>query len=361
FPVDEPYSKAQVKAYIGGGGETVYVSTEHIYIVESTRDAISEATVEDFLDVLTGEDLDMLDYRKYGTNIYRIGIQNGNIGGFASAFVPGMVHNQFSMDEYNGYFRITTQTGRWQYASSNVFVLDSDMNICGSLKGLAPEESIYASRFMGDRLYLVTFKQVDPLFVISLKDPQKPVVLGKLKIPGYSEYIHPLDENHIIGFGKDTTGGDGNFAWYQGIKMAIFDVSDVSNPKEKFVEIIGDRGSDSELLRNHKALMFMNELGLMAFPVTLVDRQEGLGDDGHGDITYQGAYVYNVSSSEGFKLRGRITHLNSFDYSDIYDRANSLFINRIIYANESLYTLSGGKVKATRYRDMKDVSEISLD
>lgn len=361
FPVDEPYSKAQVKAYIGGGGETVYVSTEHIYIVESTRDAITGANVKDFLDVLTGEDLDMLDYRKDGTNIYRIGIQDGNIGGFASAFVPGRVHNQFSMDEYNGYFRLTTQTGRWQYASSNVYVLDSEMNICGSLEGLAPEESIYAARFMGDRLYLVTFKQVDPLFVISLEDPNKPVVLGKLKIPGYSEYIHPLDENHIIGFGKDTAGGDETFAWYQGIKMAIFDVSDVNNPKEKFVEIIGDRGTDSELLRNHKALMFMKELGLMAFPVTLVDSQEGLRDDGYRGITYQGAYVYNVSSSDGFKLRGRITHLDSSDYSYIYENANSLFINRIIYANESLYTFSGGKVKATRYKDMEDISQISLD
>ena len=363
LPIDKPYSNAQVKAYIGGGGETVYVSTEHIYIVESNSSAITEASVEEFFGCLTDERVRELDFLKIGTSIYRIEIQDGNIGDFDSAFVPGTVHNQFSMDEYDGYFRITTQKGRWQYASSSVYVLDGDMNVCGSLEGLAPEESIFASRFMGDRLYLVTFKVVDPLFVISLKDPKKPTVLGELKIPGYSEYIHPLDENHIIGFGKDTAGGNENFSWYQGIKMAIFDVSDVNNPKEKFVEIIGDRGTDSELLRNHKALMHMKNLGLLAFPVKLYDKKDNRAEYENGEFSYQGAYVYNISSDEGFKLRGRITHIDAdsdIDFRDMYGNEDTSFVKRIIYANESLYTFSGEKVKATRYSDMKDVCEILL-
>ena len=364
LPVDKPYSRAQVKAYIGGGGETVYVSTEHIYIVETTSNAITEASLGEFLYSLTDEEFIKLDFLKYGTSIYRIEIKDGNIGDFDSAFVTGMVHNQFSMDEYEGYFRITTQKGMWEYASSNVYVLDSDMNVCGSLEGLAPGETIYASRFMGDRLYLVTFKTVDPLFVISLKNPKKPTVLGKLKIPGYSEYLHLLDENHIIGFGKDTAGGNENFSYYQGIKMAIFDVSDVKNPKEKFVEIIGDRGTDSELLSNHKALMYMKNLELMAFPVTLCERREAGSDDDYGEFSFQGAFVYNVNSTDGFKLRGKITHIDSYDeiaYSNIYDYENASFINRIIYANDSLYTFSSDKVKATRYSDMKEISEIPLE
>ena len=108
---------------------------------------------------------------------------------------------------------------------------------------------------MGDRAYVVTFKTVDPLFVIDLKDPEKPVILGALKIPGYSDYLHPYDENHIIGFGKDTVEIKGQ-AYYQGMKVALFDVTDVSNPVQKFSEMIGDRGTDSELLSNHKALLF---------------------------------------------------------------------------------------------------------
>lgn len=361
LPIDNPYSKAQVKAFLGGGGETVYVSTEHIYIVETKSNAITETSMGKFINSLIDEDYRGMDFLEYGTSIYRVKIQDGDIGDFDSAFVPGVVHNQFSMDEYDGYFRITTQKGRWSFASSNVYVLDPDMNVCGSLEGLAPEESIYASRFMGDRLYLVTFKAVDPLFVISLKDPRNPTVLGELKIPGYSEYLHPLDENHIIGFGKDTAGGDESFSYYQGLKMAIFDVSDVKNPKEKFVEIIGDRGTESELLSNHKALMYMKNLELMAFPVTLYERKKEGSDFDYGEFTYQGAYVYNVNSIEGFKLRGKITHLDSFDdIEDWYSYENASFINRIIYANSSLYTFSGDKVKATKYSDMKEISEIDL-
>lgn len=355
FPIDKPDREAQVKAYIGGSGYDVYVSTEHIFIADTTYTPVTEAPVEDFFGCLVNDEYD-LNFQKSGTSIYRIKINDGVIGDSDSAFVPGTVHNQFSMDEYKGYFRLTTQTGSWRNPSSNVYVLDENMNLCGSLEGLAPGEQIYSSRFIGDRLYLVTFKTVDPLFVIDLKDPKNPSLLGELKIPGYSEYIHPLDENHIIGFGKDTAGGNDNFSWYQGLKMAIFDITDVNNPKEKFVELIGDRGTDSELLYNHKALMYMKNLELMAFPVTLAKTEEGSDDSTFGNYVYQGAYIYNVNSSEGFKLRGRITHYEQFTESD----DETCHIDRIIYANQTLYTFSGEKVKATKHKDMKDISELPL-
>ncbi|OPZ94017.1 MAG: Beta propeller domain protein [Firmicutes bacterium ADurb.Bin419] len=355
FPIDDAGSEAQVKAYIGGNGENVYVSTDYIYIADTIEGkTVVQEPIADFFDCISLED--SLSFRSQSaTNIYRIKVSDGNIGEFDSASVPGKIHNQFSMDERNGYFRLTTQTGMWNDASSNVYVLDENMMLCGSLEGLAPEEHIYSSRFMGNRLYLVTFKQVDPLFVISLADPQNPIVLGKLKIPGYSEYIHPLDENHIIGFGKDTVDSNsGNFAWSQGVKIAIFDVTDVENPKEKFVQIIGDRGSDSPLLSNHKALMYMANLELMAFPVSVVESTSQ--ENPYEYNVFQGAYVYNVNSTEGFNLRGKITHLDQ-PLQDIWESAQ---IDRIIYSDGILYTLSGEKVKATNYSDMQGVSEISL-
>ena len=122
--------------------------------------------------------------------------------------MPGSILNQFSMDENNGYFRITTTKGNlWgdgeNISKNNLYVLDPDLNICGSLENIAPGERIYSTRFMGSRAYMVTFKKVDPLFVIDLKDVKNPKVLGALKIPGYSDYLHPYDGNYRINFGKD--------------------------------------------------------------------------------------------------------------------------------------------------------------
>ncbi|MDI6884716.1 MAG: beta-propeller domain-containing protein, partial [Hadesarchaea archaeon] len=163
------------------------------------------------------------------TIIHKISIANGTIEYKSQGEVPGQVLNQFSMDEYQGYFRIATTTG-WM-GQNNVYVLDGNLDIVGRLEGLAPGESIYSARFIGSRAYLVTFKKVDPLFVIDLEDPKNPRALGELKIPGYSDYLHPYDETHLIGVGKDTVDM-GSFAWYQGIKIALFDVSDPENPRE---------------------------------------------------------------------------------------------------------------------------------
>jgi len=231
-------------------------------------------------------------------------------------------------------------------------------------------------RFMGDRGYMVTFKKVDPLFVIDLKDPAKPQILGALKIPGYSDYIHPYDENHIIGFGKDTIeveqkDAQGNpirtMAFYQGMKIALFDVSDVNHPVEKFKEIIGDRGTDSELLENHKALLFSKERNLMAFPVTVMEiknKEDAIKGNmpQHGEFSFQGAYVYDIDLQKGFKLKGRITHLSPEDYlksgKGWYDSQKNL--ERIMYIGENLYTLSEGMVKANSMSDLKEVNALEI-
>ncbi len=199
-------------------------------------------------------------------------------------------------------------------STNNVYVLDQNLDIYGRLENLAPGEQIYSARFMGNRCYLVTFKKVDPLFVIDLTDPGQPEVLGELKITGYSDYLHPYDENHVIGIGKEAVAAEeGDFAWYQGVKISLFDVSDVANPKEIAKYEIGDRGTDSPVLNDHKAFLFDRSKNLLVLPVSVaeIDPSQypgGMPSWAYGEVVWQGAYVFDISLERGLELRGKITH-----------------------------------------------------
>ena len=283
--------------------------------------------------------------------------------------VPGHILNQFSMDESKGYFRIATTAGQLSRSgsktSSAVYVLGQDMSISGKLDELAPGESIYSVRFMGDRAYLVTFKKVDPFFVIDLSDPAAPKLLGKLKIPGYSDYLHPYDENHVIGLGKGAVAAEeGDFAWYQGVKLSLFDVSDVSSPKEVAKFEIGDRGTDSYALDDHKAFLFSKERNLLVIPILLAEIDEskypgGVEPNQYGDYTFQGAYVMSVSPEDGFKLKGRISHVSddSLAKSGDYYWSDSN-VKRSLYMDDFLYTISDRMVKANSLSDLNEISSV---
>jgi uncharacterized secreted protein with C-terminal beta-propeller domain len=241
-----------------------------------------------------------------------------------------------------------------------------DLNIVGSLEGLAPGETIYSARFMGERGYLVTFKQVDPLFVIDLSDPHHPEELGYLKVTGYSDYLHPYDENHLIGIGKETTE-EGEFAWYQGVKISLFDVSDVSNPREIDKEIIGHRGTDSPVLWDHKAFLFDQSRNLMVIPILVAeidesDYAEGVPAWAYGEPVWQGAYVFYVSLDTGIGLDGRITHIeNLADLEEGYYYYYSPFsVERSLYIDDILYTISGAKIKMNSLEDLDYINEVEL-
>lgn len=308
------------------------------------------------------------------TAVHKISIENGEIEYETNGEVPGNVLNQFSMDEYNGYFRIATTTGGlWMFtgqtpSQNHVYVLDNNLNIVGKLEDLAPGESIYSARFVGDRGYLVTFRKIDPLFVIDLTNPSNPKILGKLKIPGYSDYLHPYDENHIIGIGKETVAAEqGDFAWYQGVKLSLFDVSDVSKPKEVSKYEIGDRGTDSYALRDHKAFLFSKSKNLLVIPILLAEIDEekypgGVPPSMHGDYVWQGAYVLDVSLDDGFVLRGRITHLEDdeeFLKSGYYFRSD-YSVKRSLYMDDVLYTVSNKMIKMNNLEDLEEINRISL-
>jgi inhibitor of cysteine peptidase len=313
------------------------------------------------------------------TNFYKFNLERDNVKFLSKGNVPGRILNQFSMDEYDNHFRVATTKG-WMWdatapSSSNVYVLDDGMNMTGKIEGIAPGEEIYSVRFMGKRAYLVTFKKIDPFFVIDMSDPAFPKILGKLKIPGYSDYLHPYDENHIIGFGKDTeeateaemASWGQNFAWYQGIKVALFDVTDVANPKEMYKVVIGDRGSDSPLLWDHKALLFDKNTGLLAFPVTVAeikDKTVAYDPSNYGDIVFQGAYVYNLSLTDGFKLWGTISH---YDANEVANQSGYYWygnkdIQRVLYIGDYLYTVSKEMIKANRkLSGVEEINKVTLD
>lgn len=396
--LDRPDSKLNVTAYLGAGSN-VYASQSNLYVTQQ-KTSFTPASVQAQPDAApagnnAGAPAVSIVEEKAGTvtiapsepgvpvpvlisppiaskkmasasektsAVYKFVLDQGEVRIAASGEVPGHALNQFSMDEYGGYFRIATTTGdMWrndeQTSKNNVYVLDESLNIAGKLEGIAPGERIYSVRFMGGRAYMVTFKNVDPLFVIDLSNPQSPEVLGSLKIPGYSDYLHPYDDTHLIGFGKDTVelsdpNGNGSSAFYQGMKIAMFDVSDVSRPIELFKENIGDRGTDSELLRNHKALLFSKENNLMAFPVTVMEVPDKSASNSnvpaYGQFAFQGAYVYHVDLADGFRLKSKITHLSDADKLKAgggwYDSSQN--VDRIVTIGSSLYTLSQSEIRA---------------
>ena len=399
FEIDNEDSKIHRNVFLGSS-DNVYSSLDNLYVA---------STVVDY-DRYTDWDWNR-DQTK--THVFKFGLEDGEINFKNRGEVPGRILNQFSMDEHANHFRIATTTGnQWNEedpSRNNVYVLDSNMDRVGSLEGLAKGESIFSTRFIGDRLYMVTFERVDPLFVISLSNPSNPVVLGELKIPGFSEYLHPYDENHIIGFGQEAVENQFGGIVTDGFKMSLFDVSDVRNPKQKFVEQIGDRGTYSELLDNHKALLFDKSKDLLAFPITIQEKvsydelqcgkflydscpvncqkrcipsechlENGVSvctDDCSGlgscttpewdryEQTFTGAVVYDINLSEGFKERGRITHYNPADFEKVldyfpYDWEKS--IQRIIYMGDYLYTIAQGGIKASAMDTVKEAKFIEL-
>ena len=313
------------------------------------------------------------------TIIHKIGIDGGALKYKTAGEVPGVILNQFSMDEDKGYFRIATTKNRswssfgdWEERESysNLFVLDEKMKIVGRVEKLAEGERIYSVRFMQNRAYLVTFKQVDPLFVIDLSSPTNPKVLGELKIPGYSSYLHPYDETTLIGLGKDS--GD----WDAKLKLSLFDVSSVGDPKEIGTYVLEGERSDSIALYDHKAFLFSKDKNLLVIPASYEKSEIFADDPASKDFVlsdgvtgiegiimpspskyFRGAAVFYIDES-GFKLQGTIDHSDGSDDYGRYGGLNS--VKRSLFIKEILYTLSDKYLKMNKLDGLEDVSSLTL-
>jgi uncharacterized secreted protein with C-terminal beta-propeller domain len=361
------------KETVVGSAQNIYASKENLYLAQteySYPEPIPLAS--EIIDAIKSAVTKSKEY----TSIHKFSLKEGKINYIGVMQAPGRILNQFSMDEFQGNFRIATTTGHVSRmggkTSNNIYVFGEDLKIKGKIEDLAPGEKIYSARFMGKKAYLVTFKKVDPLFVIDLSKPEKPKVLGKLKIPGYSDYLHPIDETHLIGVGKETIEAEqGDFAWYQGIKIAVFDVSDVEKPKQMYKEIIGDRGTDSYALRDHKAFLYDKEKNLLVIPVKLAEiseeQKQAYSERENsfplqGEFTFQGAYVYELSLENGFKFKGRITH----EEGDAAKKAGYYYylrgnaVKRALFIDNVLYTISNNKILANSLEDLSLIKKLVM-
>jgi hypothetical protein len=361
--------RALIDIDIAGSGAAVSSSGVSVPVLWEDFNRMSEAEKQKYIEEMKNAEEESLRKKEIDqttTAIHKIAISNGAITYSSRGEVPGILRNQFSMDEYNNNLRVATTsnvyTTRGSYEYNNVFVLDAGMKTIGSLTHIAEQETIYSTRFIGDRLYMVTFKRIDPFFVIDLSTPAAPKILGKLKIPGYSDYLHPYDANHIIGIGKETGTTEWGGVSTRGIKLALFDVSDVGNPKQLDKVEIGDPGSDSAALSDHKAFLFDRAKNLLVIPARVVVN-EPVTTDKYGGIQqniWYGAYVFGITPETGFTLRGTVEHGTGGDRYYWYgSSANE--VRRALYIGDVLYTLSSKKILANSLANINTtVTTISL-
>ncbi len=289
-----------------------------------------------------------------------------------SGFVQGTVHDQFSIDERGGVIRIATTRTTWPASPTDPVAPDiwippttdnlvstmrlngNALELVGSTPPLAEGERIFSARFLGDLGYIVTFRQVDPLFAIDLSDPAKPTVLGELKIPGFSDYMHPLGDDHLLTIGRDV---DEVTQRDNGTALQVFDVSDPTNPVQKHKALVGEGFSEAN--HNHKAFNFYDGLGaadggLLAFPF----------------VSYEGNFsstleLWDVSIADGLSRRGAVDHSDlvlddcggvPYPVEDFYQYCGyDPQITRGVFIDEFIYSISFGGVRVHDVSDLETV------
>ncbi len=346
-----------------------YVSKKAIYLLdEDYEDEITLSKLFGLKGVIGLFDED--DFYDDYTNIFKFRIdKNKGVVYSSKTKVLGKTINQYSLDENNNHLRVALESDE----GTRIAIFDDKMKQIGESESVAKGERMYASRFMNHKAYLVTYQNTDPLFVIDLSDETNPTFMGELHIPGYSTYLHPYDDTHLIGIGvnteeditRDSSGKIiSNWARQTGMKMSLFDVSDIHNPKEISKTTIGDRMTTSAILSNPKALLFSKEKNLLAIPVNHYDEDSIIIDSEEKEeedvdlYTSEGYFVYHIDLENGFDLRGIISHDKS---KSAYYYYNSSKLLRGLYIDNRLYTVSESAVKVHDLESLKEISSIKLE
>jgi uncharacterized secreted protein with C-terminal beta-propeller domain len=347
-----------------GSAETVYVSLSNLFLASSRYSLRTPAGVR------------VPEPPLFLTDVHQVRLGASEMSVVGSAAVEGHLGMDadmamFRLSEFQGKLRVVTSSSiMWGPETRNrLTILEPSAIAPGLLRTVSylpnasrpqslgkPGELLYATRFVGERLYAVTFKKVDPLYIVDLVDVSDPRITGALEIPGFSDYLHPLPNGLLLGFGKDTVPavslGDGQFAWYQGLLLSLYDVSNAGAPREVQRVVMGKRGSDSALLRSHHAfssLMRSDGTGVIALPASIHD---GTPSYMSGDSTY---YPWKESGLLRFELRGTsaanaslvqlpslITHSVATTPGYFYDAATNsarsvLFPNGVVYVENGKF------------------------
>ncbi len=272
-------------------------------------------------------------YSSSSSLIHRFALQNGKAIYKNTAEVVWNPMNQYSMDEdKSGSFRIVTQSYDWVSGenknTTNLSIIGPSWKIIGSLSWIAPGENFQSARFIWNRLYLVTFQQIDPLFVIDLVDSKNPKILGELKMPGYSTYLHPYDNNRLIGIGYDTITNKWWWTQNAGIKIDLYNVVDIKNPKREASLTLGDAGSSSEVLNNPRAFVWYKEKNLLLLPATIMTSAKDPNDTYRSSSAFQ--WLIGVSITPGSIIeKFRVSHINlSVDIEKAWKKDCDQYLNQ---------------------------------
>lgn len=333
---------------------------------------------------LTNTSYDYTGLMRTTTKIYKLAYADGRAVPSAAGSVSGRILNQYSMGEHNGFLRVATTVdpvfspeGTVTRSDNSVYCLSDAsgaLEVVGRIEGIAPGETIQSARFVGDRGFVVTFEQIDPLFTLDLSDPTNPRIIGELKVPGFSTFMVPLDGNHILAVGTHIP--EERFGPW-GVQLSVFDVTDFANPVQKHNVVVGEAdGAWSEALYDPKALTFYAEQGLVAlpiyinahyditpFPVDVIEEPTSANDETKSDGTapsagtsdggssgadappvgtdepewFEGLLVYRVSADAGFTELGRIsTRYENPGFYSWTSFTRGVFIGDLVYAVSNL-------------------------
>ena len=334
FSLSDPENKVDSKA-VFGYGSICYVSQKNIYITESDYNDNDENVTR--------------------TAIRKVSYKDGELKGVAQTKINGTLNDSFSIDEYDGNLRVVTTVSNLggdngvmplfgarsalsddvalveeQQDYNALYVLDEKLQVIGEISDLALDETVYSARFMGEIGYFVTYKQMDPLFSVDLSDPKNPKILGELKIPGFSEYLHPYGDGKLLGIGMDV---DEEGVTTSGVKISMFDTSDPSDVKEKDKLVIEDTYS-TDVSYNYKAAFIDTEKNLIGFKTY---------GDGEGAV-YR---IYTYDAEKGFT--------EVFEAQTNYD--DSI---RGLYAGNVFYLVDGNTVRSYDMTNFEKIDDIVL-
>lgn len=300
--VAKPGEIQDTKAIFSDGGE-LYVSNDNIYWYETQWSDKTETVIK------------------------RISYKDGKLKAEASGKVDGYINDSFSIDEYDGYLRVVTTDDE----TNGLYILDSNMKEVGSITGLAEGEQVYSARLLGDTGYFVTYEQTDPLFSVDLSDPKNPKIIGKLKIPGFSEYLHFYGENLLLGIGMDV---DEDGFTTNGVKLSMFDISDSSDVKE-IQKYTLENVYSAAVMYDYKAVLIDPEKNVIGFAA-----------DGNNGENY---YVFSYNDTNGFECL-----MNETVNGNGYQSA------RGVYVDNTLYVVKGNIIEAYDMADYQKIDDLIL-